>query len=189
MITFYCLRFETPPTWKARSPYLYPQEEGGPVVPQSTGFLFRRRAAVEVLEPSYTQGLTRNGSWFSVYSLGTDRTGNTASNSLSIVEYMSVAAISCRLLSYCLATSVCAGYTVLTVSRLATLSVACSLFCYQAVITGFTVHNRFRTNASRSYVTWRLLRSQSGCRSEWQSEPTEKLLTGIQPYVHKNVTK
>jgi hypothetical protein len=23
MITFYCLRFETPPTWRARSPYLH----------------------------------------------------------------------------------------------------------------------------------------------------------------------
>jgi hypothetical protein len=28
---FYCLRFETPPTWRIRSPYLYPQ---------GTGFLF-----------------------------------------------------------------------------------------------------------------------------------------------------
>jgi hypothetical protein len=25
---FYCLRFETPPTWRARSPYLYPQALG-----------------------------------------------------------------------------------------------------------------------------------------------------------------
>jgi hypothetical protein len=30
--TFYCLRCETPPTWRARSPYLYPP---------GTGFLFR----------------------------------------------------------------------------------------------------------------------------------------------------
>jgi hypothetical protein len=25
---FYCLRFESPPTWRARSPYLYPPETG-----------------------------------------------------------------------------------------------------------------------------------------------------------------
>jgi hypothetical protein len=42
MTIFYCLRFETPPTWRARSPYLYPQEEGGPVIPPGTGFPFRR---------------------------------------------------------------------------------------------------------------------------------------------------
>jgi hypothetical protein len=42
MATFYCLRFETPPTWRARSPYLYPQEQGGLVIPLGTGFPFRR---------------------------------------------------------------------------------------------------------------------------------------------------
>jgi hypothetical protein len=39
---FYCLRFETPPTWRARSPYLYPPEQGGPALPPGTGFPFRR---------------------------------------------------------------------------------------------------------------------------------------------------
>jgi hypothetical protein len=29
---------ETPPTWRARSPYLYPQEQGDPVIPPSNGF-------------------------------------------------------------------------------------------------------------------------------------------------------
>jgi hypothetical protein len=28
MTTFYCLRFETPQTWRARSPYLYPPGNG-----------------------------------------------------------------------------------------------------------------------------------------------------------------
>jgi hypothetical protein len=28
MITFYCLRLETPPTWRATSPYLYPSGTG-----------------------------------------------------------------------------------------------------------------------------------------------------------------
>jgi hypothetical protein len=30
MTTFYCLRFETPPTWMARCPYLYPPGTGWP---------------------------------------------------------------------------------------------------------------------------------------------------------------
>jgi hypothetical protein len=31
---------DPPPTWRARSPYLYPQEQGGPVILPGTGFLF-----------------------------------------------------------------------------------------------------------------------------------------------------
>jgi hypothetical protein len=42
MTTFYSLRFETHPTWIARSPYLYPQEQGGPVISPGSGFPFRR---------------------------------------------------------------------------------------------------------------------------------------------------
>jgi hypothetical protein len=42
MTIFYSLRFQTPPTWRAKSPYLYPQEHGCPVLPPSTGFPFRR---------------------------------------------------------------------------------------------------------------------------------------------------
>jgi hypothetical protein len=38
LITFYCLRFETPLAWRARSPYLYPWEQGGPVIPPGTKF-------------------------------------------------------------------------------------------------------------------------------------------------------
>jgi hypothetical protein len=37
---FYSLRFETPPTWRARYPYLYPQEQGGSVISQALGSLF-----------------------------------------------------------------------------------------------------------------------------------------------------
>jgi hypothetical protein len=39
---FYCLRFETPPTWRARCRIYIPQEQGGPVIPPGTGFPFRR---------------------------------------------------------------------------------------------------------------------------------------------------
>jgi hypothetical protein len=42
MTTFYCLRFESPPIWRPKSLYLYPPEQGGPVIPPGTGFPFRR---------------------------------------------------------------------------------------------------------------------------------------------------
>jgi hypothetical protein len=57
MTVFYCLRFETPPTWKAKSPYLYPPGTGWPSytsrpwVPFSSPFT-TRRATVGVFEPA-----------------------------------------------------------------------------------------------------------------------------------------
>jgi hypothetical protein len=38
---FYCLKLETPQTWRTRSPHLY-HEQGGPLIPPGTGFPFRR---------------------------------------------------------------------------------------------------------------------------------------------------
>jgi hypothetical protein len=58
---FYCLRFETPPTWRARSPYLYPPGAGWPSytarhwVPFSSSPT-TRRATVEAFEPASTRG-------------------------------------------------------------------------------------------------------------------------------------
>jgi hypothetical protein len=40
IIIFYCLRFETPPTWRVRSPYLYPPGICYPVMPPGSGFIF-----------------------------------------------------------------------------------------------------------------------------------------------------
>jgi hypothetical protein len=51
---FYCLRFEIPPTWIARSPYLYPQEQGGPVISPGTGFPFRRLLRLAGLRWKYS---------------------------------------------------------------------------------------------------------------------------------------
>jgi hypothetical protein len=42
MTTFYSLGFETPPTWRARSPYLYLSGTGWPSYTPGTGFPFRR---------------------------------------------------------------------------------------------------------------------------------------------------
>jgi hypothetical protein len=62
MIIFYCLRFETSPTWRGRSPYLYPPGTGWPSYtprhwvpfssPPST-----RRDTVEVFEATSTRGV------------------------------------------------------------------------------------------------------------------------------------
>jgi hypothetical protein len=41
MTIFYCLRFETFPTCRATSRIYVPQEQGHPVIPQSTGIPFR----------------------------------------------------------------------------------------------------------------------------------------------------
>jgi hypothetical protein len=46
MTTFYCLRFETPLTWRATSPYLYPP---------GTGFPFRRLLRLAGIRWRYSQ--------------------------------------------------------------------------------------------------------------------------------------
>jgi hypothetical protein len=48
MTTFCCLRFETPPTWRARSLYLYPPEQGGPVIAPGTGLPFCRLLGLQL---------------------------------------------------------------------------------------------------------------------------------------------
>jgi hypothetical protein len=79
MTIFYCLRFETLPTWRARSPYLYPPRTGWPCYTPRHWVPFSSppttcRATVEVLDPASTLGYE---SW--LYSSGTDRTGNGSS--------------------------------------------------------------------------------------------------------------
>jgi hypothetical protein len=58
---FYCLRFETPPTWRVRYPYLYPPGTEWPSYTPSHWVPFSppptiRRATMEVFEPTSTQG-------------------------------------------------------------------------------------------------------------------------------------
>jgi hypothetical protein len=57
---FYCLRFETPLTWRARSPYLYPPRTEWPNYTPRHWVSFSsppttRSAAVEVFEPTSTR--------------------------------------------------------------------------------------------------------------------------------------
>jgi hypothetical protein len=105
---FYCLRFETPPTWRTRYPYLYPYEQGGPTICPGTGFPFRRLQ-------------------FSLYKFGMDRIENTASNSSSIIACVSLlwsrnlVAMETCLQSHCLQTVVPFGSMFLVFSGHATI--------------------------------------------------------------------
>jgi hypothetical protein len=78
---FYCIRFETLPTWRARSPYLYCPGIGSPGyisrhrVPFSSPRM-TRRAMVEVFEPASTWA---KNYWSSVYSPSTARIENASS--------------------------------------------------------------------------------------------------------------
>jgi hypothetical protein len=63
----YCLRFETSPTWRARSPYLYPRGKGWPSYTPRHWVPFSsppttRGATVEVFEPASTRGLSETRS-------------------------------------------------------------------------------------------------------------------------------
>jgi hypothetical protein len=77
MTIFYCLRFETPQTWRARSPYLYLPGTGWPSYTPRDWVPFSpppttRRATVEVFEPASTQG---SEAWTSKsYHKASDRT-------------------------------------------------------------------------------------------------------------------
>jgi hypothetical protein len=60
MTVFYCLRFETPRTWRARSPYLYPPGRRWPSYTHRHWVPFSspptaRRAVVEIFEPAPTR--------------------------------------------------------------------------------------------------------------------------------------
>jgi hypothetical protein len=75
MTTFYCIRFETPPTWRARSPYLYPPGTGWPSYTPKHFVHFSsppttRRATVEALDPALTSEILVI--YIYIYSLGAD---------------------------------------------------------------------------------------------------------------------
>jgi hypothetical protein len=62
MTTFYCLRFKTPPTWRARSSYLYSPGTGWSSYNARHWVPFSsppttRRATVELFKPTFTQDL------------------------------------------------------------------------------------------------------------------------------------
>jgi hypothetical protein len=86
MIIFYFLRFETPPTWRARSPYLHPPGTRWPSYTPRHWVTFSsppttRRATVEVFDPAFTWVFSQSsvGMESSLCSLGADPTENTVS--------------------------------------------------------------------------------------------------------------
>jgi hypothetical protein len=54
MTIFYCFKFETPPTWRARSPYLYPPGTGWPSYTPGIGFHAKVNVKV-ILQPTVSQ--------------------------------------------------------------------------------------------------------------------------------------
>jgi hypothetical protein len=86
MTIFYCLRFETHPTWRARSPYLYPPGTGWPSYTSRHWVPFSsppttRRTTVEVFEPASTRNTNSN---YLLYPFITPRHGPRRKHSLSI---------------------------------------------------------------------------------------------------------
>jgi hypothetical protein len=80
--TFYCLRFETPQIWGARSPYLYPPWTRWPSYIPRPWISFSSppttcRTTEEVFDLAVTLVFTVSPHLSSLYSLGTDRTENT----------------------------------------------------------------------------------------------------------------
>jgi hypothetical protein len=79
MTILYCLRFETLPTWRARSPYLYPPGTGWPGYTPGHWVPFSsppttRRTTMEVFDPSSTRDLNYSCLSCPPYS-SFDRTG------------------------------------------------------------------------------------------------------------------
>jgi hypothetical protein len=103
MTIFYCLTFETLPNLEGQVPVVTsPRNRVVRLYPQALGSLF----VASYVSQGYGGGirtrlLTAHGSWFSVYSLGTDRT----ENSFSIIACSLVSGETC-LQSCFLATAV-----------------------------------------------------------------------------------
>jgi hypothetical protein len=69
MTVFYCLRLETPPTWRARFSYLYPPGTGWPGYTPRHWFPFRRLLQLARLRWRYSNP-PPNGVLFSLFSDG-----------------------------------------------------------------------------------------------------------------------
>jgi hypothetical protein len=92
MTTFYCLRFDTPPTWRVSSRVYIPQEQGGPVIPPGTGFPFQRLLRLTGLRGGIRPRLhTGVLSTHTHKHLGTNRTENTSSSRYYIVACVTIA--------------------------------------------------------------------------------------------------
>jgi hypothetical protein len=86
MTIFYCLSFETPQTWKARSPYLYyTRNRVAQLYPQALGSLFVASYDSQGYGGHSQINLTAVPFRCPVYRLKTDRVLNTAPNTSSTI--------------------------------------------------------------------------------------------------------
>jgi hypothetical protein len=106
MTTFYCLRFKSTPTWRVRSPYLYPPGTGWPrYIPRHwvpfLSSLTTHSVMIEVFDPLHM------GDWLSILTVlvKTSWHGPHRKHRSSIVACIFVAAGTC-LLSCCPETAV-----------------------------------------------------------------------------------
>jgi hypothetical protein len=96
MPMYYCLRFETAPTWKSRSTHLYPPPPGTwwVIYTPRHWVLFlsppATRREVEVFETASIRVPTERSNYFSIHNLDTDRKENTDSNTSCIVPWVSL---------------------------------------------------------------------------------------------------
>jgi hypothetical protein len=110
MTTIYCLRFETPQSG-GPGPHV-PQEQGGPVIPPSTGFPFRRLLRLAGLRWRYSNQPPDGYLNYSRFSctpykpLYPDRVENTVSNDLLKIVVFSLPSNGRCLQSHLLATGV-----------------------------------------------------------------------------------
>jgi hypothetical protein len=88
MTIFYHLKFETPPPWMSRPLYLYPQEQGGPVIPPGTEISPSSSLSARLTGSSYTASemAQQKTLFFQLHccshaATGVDCTENAASNS------------------------------------------------------------------------------------------------------------
>jgi hypothetical protein len=115
--TYFTVSFETPPTWRAMPTYLYPQEQGGPVIPLGTGFPFCRLLRLAGLRWRYSNP-PPHGLLYS-NSSGPHREHNLLL--YAVAELISVGASVivpnyCHVTLYCLATDIVLSYILWSLS-------------------------------------------------------------------------
>jgi hypothetical protein len=138
----YCFRFETPPTWGARSPYLYLP---GTRWPNYTPIATQSHITTNSQSASWLWCQTPSGAqdhifvdcykdnWSLLYSPSMECTGNTSSHNSSIVVFLLSSqqpAVTWHIQGHSLATAVSTGFTVLAFSRHATICITrkCNTF-------------------------------------------------------------
>jgi hypothetical protein len=94
---YFIVSSETPPTWRARFPYLYLPGTGWPSYTPGHWFPFCRLLRLEGLRWRYSNPPPYDSSWslLLVYSFGTNHTENTTSNSSCMVALFSVQSLLC----------------------------------------------------------------------------------------------